>query len=607
MGCSSCSTNSGGVPKGCKSNGSCATGNCSSEKLQVFDWLSNMTLPTGQKPFDIVEIRFKNGRKGFYKNTLKSPVTMGDVLAVEGNPGFDVGTVSLAGELVRVQMRKKNVAIDGEEVKTIIRKASQKDIDTWQYARGREIETQRKGREIIGKLGLKMKLSDVEFQGDGNKATFYYTADDRVDFRQLIRDFASEFSIRIEMKQVGLRQEAARLGGIGSCGRELCCSTWMTDFRKVNTAAARYQQLSLNPQKLAGQCGKLKCCLNYELDSYLDALGDFPKQDVVLNTERGEAVFIKMDIFKKLLWYTYKEDRSKWYKLELDQVKEIIELNEEGEPGLALDEYEEKGVEELEKVDFEKVVGQDSLTRFDAPKKRRRKKPSRNRKKPASNNNQRTNGNSEQNSKKETSGNNNNRKNGNQNRNQNRKTEAKSENGNKPVNKQNGSGNRNRKNQQNGGAKKQNDANKQHNKNGAENKVVKKNPNQKNPNQKNPNQKNPNQKNANPKNNQQQKQQVNKNSQNKNTQNKERNEKQKPNPKQAKAKNPSSNNPKGPANNRNNKKPIPKNTKQKPNPNPNSKVENGNHKGNSAAKKRPNRNNNKRRKPNTPKDTNKDA
>ena len=251
MGCSSCSTNKNGTPKGCKSNGNCATGSCSSTtKLAVFDWLSNMTLPTGEAPFNIYEVRFKNGRKHFYKDTNKLTISMGDIVAVEGTPGHDIGVVSLAGELVKVQMKKRNITADSEDVKKIYRKASQKDIDIWQQARAREQETQRKGREIISKLGLKMKLSDVEFQGDGNKATFYYTADDRVDFRQLIRDLASAFSIRVEMKQVGMRQEAARLGGVGSCGRELCCSTWLTDFRKVNTAAARYQQLSLNPLKL---------------------------------------------------------------------------------------------------------------------------------------------------------------------------------------------------------------------------------------------------------------------------------------------------------------------------------------------------------------------
>lgn len=381
MGCSSCSTDKSGVPKGCKSNGNCGTGTCGSgNKLAVFDWLSNMTLPTGEAPFNIYEVRFKNGRKHFYKiGEKKLTISMGDIVAVEGNPGHDIGVVSLAGELVKVQMKKRKVALDSPDVKKIYRKATQKDIEVWNTARDRELETQRKGREIISKLGLKMKLSDVEFQGDGNKATFYYTADDRVDFRQLIRDLAGAFSIRVEMKQVGMRQEAARLGGVGSCGRELCCSTWLTDFRKVNTAAARYQQLSLNPLKLAGQCGKLKCCLNFELDSYLDALSSFPKQDVVLKTEKGDAIFVKMDIFKKLLWYTYKEEKFKWYKLSLDQVNEIIDLNENDDLGAPLEEYEAEIAEEI-KIDFENVVGQDSLTRFDTPKKPKRNR-NRNRRK----------------------------------------------------------------------------------------------------------------------------------------------------------------------------------------------------------------------------------
>ncbi len=383
MSCSSCSTNKNGVPNGCKSNGNCATGTCGSgNKLAVFDWLSNMTLPSGEAPFNIYEVRFKNGRKHFYKNSgNKITITMGDIVAVEGSPGHDIGIVSLSGELVKVQMKKRKIAADSEDVKKIYRKATQKDIDAWQNARDRELETQRTGREIITRLGLKMKLSDVEFQGDGNKATFYYTADDRVDFRQLIRDLASTFSIRVEMKQVGMRQEAARLGGIGSCGRELCCSTWLTDFRKVNTAAARYQQLSLNPLKLAGQCGKLKCCLNFELDSYLDALEAFPKQDRILKTEKGEAIFVKMDIFKKLLWYTYKEEKFKWYKLSLDQITEIIELNEANELGAPLEDYESEIAETVAEVNFENVVGQDSLTRFDTPKKPRRNRNKR-RKKP---------------------------------------------------------------------------------------------------------------------------------------------------------------------------------------------------------------------------------
>jgi len=373
MACGSCGTTENGVPRGCKSNGNCGTGTCgsSSEKLAVFDWLSNMTLPSGQERFDIFEVRFKNGRKHFFRNVDNLTISMGDVIAVEGNPGHDIGIVSLAGELVKVQMKKRNVPIDSEDIKKIYRKATQKDIDIWQQARAREEETQKRGREILGRLGLQMKLSDVEFQGDGNKATFYYTADARVDFRQLIRDLASAFSIRVEMKQVGARQEAARLGGVGSCGRELCCSTWLTDFRKVTTAAARYQQLSLNPLKLAGQCGKLKCCLNFELDTYLDALKPFPKQDVVLKTEKGDAAFVKMDIFKKYLWYTYKEERTKWFRLTLDQVQEIIALNKQNKKSSSLEDYE-SDIEIPEKVDFEDAVGQDSLTRFDVPKKRKR-------------------------------------------------------------------------------------------------------------------------------------------------------------------------------------------------------------------------------------------
>jgi len=371
MSCNSCSSDINTVPKGCKSNGNCATGDC--EKLTVFDWLGNMSLPAGQKPVDIVEVRFKNGRKHFYRNVDNLKISIGDIVAVEGNPGHDIGTVSLSGELIKIQLKRKGLNVDSEEIKKVYRKATQKDIDIWKSARDKEYDTQYRGREILGRLGLKMKLSDVEYQGDGNKATFYYTADERVDFRQLIRDLASAFSIRVEMKQVGLRQEAARLGGIGSCGRELCCSTWLIDLRNVSTSAARYQQLSLNPQKLAGQCGKLKCCLNYELDTYLDALTDFPKSDVVLKTEKGEATFIKMDIFKRVFWYTYKENRSKWYKLTLEQVNEIIELNKNNETAHSLEEYESDLIEET--IDkFENVVGQDSLTRFDIPKRKKKRK-----------------------------------------------------------------------------------------------------------------------------------------------------------------------------------------------------------------------------------------
>ena len=247
MGCTNCTTNTLDQPKGCQNNGTCGADGCN--KLTVFDWLSNISLPGEQKPFNGVEVRFKNGRKHFYKNSENLTICMGDVVATQATSGHDIGIVTLTGELVKVQMKKKKQPLNIEELPKIYRKASQRDIDLWQKVRSKEAEIQKRSREIAIHLGLKMKISDIEYQGDGSKTTFYYTAEERVDFRQLIKDFASAFSTRVEMKQVGFRQEAARLGGIGSCGRELCCSTWLTDFRSVKTAAARYQQLSLNPQK----------------------------------------------------------------------------------------------------------------------------------------------------------------------------------------------------------------------------------------------------------------------------------------------------------------------------------------------------------------------
>ena len=373
MACTSCSTGKDGQPKGCKNNGTCGTDGCN--KLTVFDWLSNMSLPGGVEPFDIVEVRFKNGRKHFFKNTEKLSLSIGDVVATEASPGHDVGIVTLTGELVRVQMKKKKVDQDSPEVLKIYRKASQKDIDVWQEARDREEKIQQRSRQIAIRLKLSMKISDIEFQGDGSKATFYYTAEDRVDFRQLIKEFAREFNTRIEMKQIGLRQEAARLGGIGSCGRELCCSTWLTDFRSVSTSAARYQQLSLNPQKLAGQCGKLKCCLNYELDTYLEALKSFPKTDVKLKTKKGTAVCQKIDIFKGLLWYAYEGEWMNWHQLTPEQANKIIARNKKDEPVGSLEEYEVLlQLDDKEEKGFNNSVSEDSLTRFDKPKQPRKKR-----------------------------------------------------------------------------------------------------------------------------------------------------------------------------------------------------------------------------------------
>ncbi|NVN17003.1 hypothetical protein GUA46_01510 [Muricauda sp. HICW] len=374
MACSSCSTGKDGQPRGCKNNGTCGTDGCN--KLTVFDWLSNMSLPNGQKPFDCVEVRFKNSRKEFYRNTENLTLSIGDVVATQSKSGHDVGVVTLTGELVRIQMKRKKVSIDDKTIPKIYRKATQRDIDIWQKCRDREEEIKKRSREIAISLKLEMKLSDVEFQGDGSKATFYYTAEDRVDFRQLIKDMAKAFGIRIEMRQIGYRQEAQRLGGIGSCGRELCCSTWLTDFRSVSTASARYQQLALNPQKLAGQCGKLKCCLNYELDMYLEALKDFPPSDSKLKTQKGLAFCQKADIFKETLWFSYKDEPATWHTLSKDQVLEILELNKKGDKVASLEEYAADNIAE-EKTTFENVVGQDSLTRFDKPKSKKRRKKKR--------------------------------------------------------------------------------------------------------------------------------------------------------------------------------------------------------------------------------------
>ena len=316
-----------------------------------------------------------------YSRVLNLTLAIGDIVATQAKAGHDIGMVTLTGELVRVQMKRKNISKNiTEETLKIYRKASQKDIDIWQKARDREESMKVKARQFAIDLNLQMKISDIEFQGDASKATFYYTAEERVDFRELIKVFAREFRTRIEMKQVGFRQEAARLGGIGSCGRELCCSTWLTDFRSVSTSAARYQQLSLNPQKLAGQCGKLKCCLNYELDTYLDALKSFPKNDTKLYTEKGTAVCQKTDIFKGHLWYAYEGEWMNWHKITTEQANEIIEINKQKKKVASLEEYASDLTEVDTKEVFENVVGQDSLTRFDSPKRNKKRRNNKKRK-----------------------------------------------------------------------------------------------------------------------------------------------------------------------------------------------------------------------------------
>jgi len=322
MGCASCSTD--GNVKGCNNNGHCATGGCN--KLNVFDWLSNMEQAKSGL-FDIMEVRFKNGRKEFFRNENGLEVVTGDPVVVDVPSGHHIGYVSLQGELVRLQMKKKKV--DDKEIRGIYRLASSKDLEKYERLRSKEESMMYRTREIIQTLKLDMKLTDVEYQADSTKATFYYSAEDRVDFRELIRQLASEFHIRVEMRQISARQEAGRIGGIGSCGRELCCSTWLSDFKTVNTNAARYQNLSLNPAKLSGQCGRLKCCLNYELDTYKESLKDIPTVEKPLQTEKGPAFLQKTDIFRKIMWFGYGDDHN-WHAVEAARVQEILELNKQG-------------------------------------------------------------------------------------------------------------------------------------------------------------------------------------------------------------------------------------------------------------------------------------
>lgn len=383
MSCNSCSTDKDGKPGGCRSNGTCGTGSCN--KLNVFNWLTDMTLPAGQAPYDVIEVRFKGSRKEFFRNKENIALKTGDAVAVEAMPGHDVGVVSLTGELVRFQLKKKGLTENSDQIRSLYRKAKQNEIEKWFEVKDLEPSVLSRTRTIIENLKLSMKLSDVEFQGDGKKATFYYTADDRVDFRELIKKLADEFHVRVEMRQIGMRQEASRLGGIGSCGRELCCSTWLTDFKTVSTSAARYQNLALNPAKLAGQCGKLKCCLNYELDSYIDTLKDFPNTNIVIETEKGKASHRKTDIFKRLMWYAYDnveiKDRKdatenneggNWIALSVDRVKEIISLNKQQIKPVDLKDFE---AEEIDIApDFENVVGQDRIDRMDRVGKKKKKK-----------------------------------------------------------------------------------------------------------------------------------------------------------------------------------------------------------------------------------------
>src|SRR6201991_5271724 len=361
MGCSNCGTSKDGKPSGCKSNGGCSTGGCN--RLNVHDWLSNLPFSGPENGCRIGEGKFYQGsRKDFYRNATTQLFEKGDMVSVEGVSGFDVGEESMTGEMVRLQMKKKGVEENNPDIKKILRKASDRDLDIMRQNKSRERDALTRSRAMARQLKLDMKMSEVEIQADGRKATFFYIADDRVDFRELIKLYAGEFRLKVEMRQIGARQEAAKVGGVGSCGRELCCSTWLSDFKSVNTTAARYQNLSINQSKLSGQCGRLKCCLNYELDTYLDALQNFPDNADILRVARGTATLIKKDIFKNLMWYVL-PDSNKQYPLTLERVRKIRSLNHQNiipEELEAVDVTSNKPKEETESG-FVDLVGQISL------------------------------------------------------------------------------------------------------------------------------------------------------------------------------------------------------------------------------------------------------
>lgn len=316
----------------------------------VYDWLKDIELPDKWAKFPYAEVRFKNSRKDFYNISEGIVVETGDIVAVESSPGHDIGIVTLVGETARLQMKKKRVKIQEKDFKKLYRRARPNDIEKWISIVNTEKDAVFKTKKITSKLNLSMKINDVEYQGDGTKATFYYTAEDRVDFRELIKILADQFGVRIEMRQIGARQEAGNLGGIGTCGRELCCSSWLFDYKSVTTSAARIQQMAINPQKLAGQCSKLKCCLNYEYESYVDALKEFPSPDIVLKTKKGTAICQKTDVMKRVMWYSYKDDFSNILALSIENVKNVIDDNKKG---IMPEKLEDLAQIKEKKVDFE--------------------------------------------------------------------------------------------------------------------------------------------------------------------------------------------------------------------------------------------------------------
>ena len=371
MGCGSCGSGKDGAPGGCQSHGSCSSGGCN--RMNVHDWLANLPFSDPESGCRIVEISFNKGsRKDYFKNTTAHFFEKGDMVALEGVSGFDIGSVNLTGELVRLQLKKNNIKEDSADIKKILRRANDTDINKWKETKAREKDVMIRSRAIARQLNLEMKVAEVEIQADGRKATFFYIADDRVDFRELIKIYAGEFKVKVEMKQIGARQEAGKVGGIGSCGRELCCSTWLTDFKSVNTNAARYQNLSINQTKLSGQCGRLKCCLNYELDTYLDALQNFPDDCDMIEVARSRAFLVKKDIFRNLMWYTM-PDSNKQYPLTIERVKKIKALNKQGIKPEELETVEVVSKKPVEvEPTYADVVGQISLKSLEKTSRKRR-------------------------------------------------------------------------------------------------------------------------------------------------------------------------------------------------------------------------------------------
>lgn len=372
MGCGSCGNNNGSHSPGCGNNGACSTGSCN--KLNVYNWLTDMVLPEDYEPFNIVEVRFKGSKKQFYKNVNHLELYTGDKVIVDSDIGYDVGEVSLAGELVKLHLKKHGVDENNSEMRTIRSIANKDEIEKYEKLKAIEQKSLEQARTIALQLRLKMKISDIEYQGDGKKITFYYTSEGRVDFRELIRRYASEFKSRIQMLQVSYREEASRLGGIGSCGRELCCSTWLTDYKVVSMGAPKTQNLSINMLKLSGQCGRLKCCLNYELETYHEALKSFPNEKVKLKTESGLASLKKIDILKGTAWYCY-EKSFDWIPLNLERVNEIISLNKKGKTPLTLSDTAKGAEIAFKTLEYkDDLLGENDLTRMDHKNKKSNQK-----------------------------------------------------------------------------------------------------------------------------------------------------------------------------------------------------------------------------------------